>query len=254
MEVLSYAEEHQSDIPLLGGYEQRLSLALSGLLRPIIEVHNSDIKSKVMDFFDHSRWPMHRRSHWPIPLLVEVIRQASNLCDRKPLDFEAIFLRHDLYETDEGEMVRNYDGLLRYLETELGATPMEGYHYQKDMGRNRLGYSYVMLRKEVERVLQGLTFFTYRIGQGSAPGIAFSTVKVGDFIYRPGYEDNLSPHALVLRSNRHLDPQDRHYHLDDNAFRLVGCCLDSEPWWYRYERRNPGEAHGDEHRDRIVVQ
>lgn len=122
------------------------------------------------------------------------------------------------------------------------------------MRRKRLDYSSVILRKEIERVLKGLTLFTYRMGESIAPDIAFGAIKVGDLIYRPGYDDNLAHHALVLRSNRKLDPEDRHHYADTDAFRLVGYCLDSEPWWYRYERRNPGEAHSDTHHDSIVVQ
>lgn len=107
LEVSSYAEEYPSDPLRFGDPDERLSLALSGLVRPIAEVLHSEVDGQVMHFFDITQWPVHRGNHGPIPLLLEGIKQASNLCDRAPLDFDSIFPSPDLYNTDEGEAVRN---------------------------------------------------------------------------------------------------------------------------------------------------
>ncbi|KAH7389729.1 heterokaryon incompatibility protein-domain-containing protein [Phaeosphaeria sp. MPI-PUGE-AT-0046c] len=232
-------EDQESD-----GYRipKPYTLTLSGLLRPILTVRDKGASEVVMDFFQPVKWPSHNGPGGPIPLLLRAMHNAEDIYDRTAFDFHAVFSSPDLVHGEKQHRDGRLTPLLPYLAKELGVTPPEPHEY--------LEYSPEILRQEVERLMQGHIPFTYLSGQAEVPGVALTNVEVGDYVYRPDETNNLPSHALVLRP---LYPPE-HEKFDPDTFRLIGCCLDSESWWYRWEQRIPGPAQHEQHHDTIFLQ
>jgi hypothetical protein len=160
--------------------------------------------------------------HITASILARAIDSSRVFYDRTDFDFDAVFgevtapLPDDIKSENDSRM----DNVELTLKQELGVPEPK-----QSLPSPSIDVAY--FHQEVDRLLHGHDLFCYELQGSIAPGVAFASVEIGDYVvrFRDLSVDNPSMFALILRPHPPTSTQ-----TSPAAFRLVGACVDSHPF------------------------
>lgn len=219
--------DNESNPASISRSQDRTMLRLDGEIHPISVVQDAGTAGNVMAFIkttlqgSSSLSAQFMSGRVAAALLLRSIEISEGFYDRTKFRFATVFSGSYNNNERHSHHRSKYDCLLLALKREFHV-PMSP-EVESD-----LAYSPEVLQQEVDRMLLGHRMFRYDFRGTDVLGIAFADIEPGDYVFRPRglRREHVSYTALVLRSHAPSLKEGR----DLGAFRLVGCCVDYEPW------------------------